>query len=329
MRTWKDLQEIQPRVVPMLVSSIKKNRLTHAYLFEGEAGSGKMDVALQMAKSFFCKEQTGAEPCHRCVECKRIDHGNHPDIHRIAPDGASIKKEQIEFLQKEFAYRGMESASKVYVVSHVDKMTISAANSLLKFLEEPQGPTLALLLTEQGSQLLPTIRSRTQLFSFTPPSREAFAARLEEKGYSKQLAVLLAHIASNETEVAQINEGDWTSQARSVMLQLMQELYTRPEHAYVTLTDKWVPLLKERRQQELGLDMMFLWLKDLLYTQVGKQDGLIFASNQSQLEQLALSTSQLSVSQSMSKVMEARKQLNANVNIQLVMEKLLLTIREE
>ncbi|WP_367579297.1 DNA polymerase III subunit delta' [Shouchella patagoniensis] len=328
MQSWNKWQEAQPQVVPLLISSLKKNRLAHAYLFEGQAGSGKQAIALLMAQSFFCQYRNGAEPCLECTDCIRIKNGNHPDIHQIRPDGQSIKKEQIEYLQKEFSYRGMESSSKVYIVSHVDKMTASAANSLLKFLEEPQGQTIAMLLTEQGGSILPTIRSRAQQLRFLPPTKERVAAQLVDLGFDQGHANFLASLTGNQEEAQALAEADWSFQARNVVLQLMHELYTRPDSAMLTLTDKWLPLMKDRQQQEMGLEMIVLWLRDLLYTQVGKQGELVYAGNKKQFDEIALSTSQRVVSQSMAYVLEAKRRLNANVSIQLVMERLLFTIQE-
>lgn len=119
----------------------------HIYLLESREQA--KEIALQLTKSYFCRERTGAEPCNQCADCKRIEKGNHPDVHMVEPDGASIKKHQVEFLQKEFNYRGMETSHKMYIIDEADKMTASAANSLLKFLEEPESPTLAILLTER------------------------------------------------------------------------------------------------------------------------------------------------------------------------------------
>ncbi|MFG5456460.1 DNA polymerase III subunit delta', partial [Enterococcus faecalis] len=77
------------------------------------------------------------EPCESCRNCQRIESGNHPDVHVVHPDGLSIKKGQIQALQEEFSKTGLESHKKLYIISHADQMTVNAANSLLKFLEEP------------------------------------------------------------------------------------------------------------------------------------------------------------------------------------------------
>ncbi|WP_088105960.1 DNA polymerase III subunit delta' [Halalkalibacter urbisdiaboli] len=328
MNTWLDLKLTQPLVVKMLERSLEKDRLAHAYLFEGSRGTGKKQVALQLAKSFFCKERLGIEPCQTCSDCKRIEHGNHPDIHFITPDGQSIKKAQVEHLQKEFSYRGMESAQKVYIVEDADKMTASAGNSLLKFLEDPTAPTVAILLTERGSKILPTIHSRSQHLTFAPLPRDAFMKKLEEEGISRVISSVLASLTTSFDEAIGLTEGDWIAQARSVVIQLYEELHDRPSQVFFTLQEKWLPLFKDRREQELGLDLILLWLRDLLYIQVGKYDELTYIDQQNQLEQQALSTSQEKMSRNMSAVLEAKRHLSANVNVQLLMEKLLLSIQE-
>lgn len=82
-------------------------------------------------------------PCGRCSECRRIaDHG-FPDVVEVAPDGASIKVDQIRFLKAEFSKSGVEGTRKIFIISDAEKMTASAANSLLKFLEEPSGDVCA------------------------------------------------------------------------------------------------------------------------------------------------------------------------------------------
>lgn len=103
-KTWQEMSQIQPQVMTMLQNSITKKRVAHAYLFEGEKGTGKQEISNAFAKSLLCEAPTtGYEPCELCRNCKRISSGNHPDVHLIERDGLSIKKEQIKGLQEEFS----------------------------------------------------------------------------------------------------------------------------------------------------------------------------------------------------------------------------------
>ncbi|QOY38292.1 DNA polymerase III subunit delta' [Anaerobacillus isosaccharinicus] len=145
----------QPKVTKLLVNSIQRHRVAHAYLFEGGNGVGKREVSIRFAKSLLCEATT--EPCGECHHCKRIDSRNHPSLYRIRPDGQSIKVDQIRELQKHIQVKSMEGSKRIYIIEHADKMNVQAANSLLKFLEEPKGEVVALLLTERPNKILPTI----------------------------------------------------------------------------------------------------------------------------------------------------------------------------
>src|SRR5690625_7335809 len=112
MKTWSDVAEIQPLASKIITNSIRKGRVSHAYLIQGARGTGKEAIALLITKGLFCENKTDVEPCHECNACKRIASGNHPDVHWIEPDGRSIKIEQIRDLQKEFSYSGLESTRR-------------------------------------------------------------------------------------------------------------------------------------------------------------------------------------------------------------------------
>src|SRR5690625_4179741 len=180
MKTWSEVAKIQPLASKIITHSIIKNRISHAYLIQGERGTGKEAIALLLAKGLFCEHRQGVEPCQICNICKRIESGNHPDVHWIQPDGRSIKTEQIENLQKEFTYSGLESSQKVYIIIGSDTLTLNAANRILKFLEEPGKQTTAIMLTENSQSIIPTIRSRCQVIDLQPLNPLLFRYQLIE-----------------------------------------------------------------------------------------------------------------------------------------------------
>lgn len=326
--SWVQLEETQAQVVNILKNSIIRDRMSHAYIFEGNRGTGKMAVAIQLAKSYFCKNKNEAEPCLVCADCQRIDSSNHPDLHVISPDGLSIKKEQVLHLQKEFSYKGMESKQKFYIVQDAEKMTSGAANSLLKFLEEPNSPTVAVLLTDQPQQMLKTILSRSQNLTFAPLAPEVFINKLEEQNITRTLAKTLSAITTNLDEALQLCQEDWIVQARSLVLQLTEEVHSRPKQMLFTLQDKWLPHFNGKAQLEIGIDLMLLWYRDLLYTQLDEEDDLIFFDQIERLREQAMYCSQAKISEQMTAIFDAKKHIRANVNPQLLMERLLLNLQE-
>jgi DNA polymerase-3 subunit delta' len=306
-----------------------KHRVAHAYLLEGIRGTGKKEIALLITKALFCDSLLeGFKPCETCHNCRRINSGNHPDVHKVEPDGLSIKKQQIQDLQQEFSKKGVESSRKVYMISDADKMSVSAANSLLKFLEEPNSQTTAFLLSEQPQQLLPTILSRCQILSFKPLSPLAMINQLTENGVNPMKAPLLAQLTNNLDEAYELNVDDWFAQAQKIVLKLYEVLKKNPLEAMVTLQGDWFSHFKEKEQINRGLDLLLLIFKDLLYIQLDKQEQIVFKAESEVLRQYALETSGRRLSDQMSAILEAKRKLAANMNPQLMMEELVLNLQE-
>lgn len=329
VKTWQELEEIQPVVLKMIKRSIEKKRLAHAYLFEGMKGTGKKETGLLLAKSLFCLSPVDEViPCEKCNNCKRINHGNHPDIHIVEPDGLSIKKQQIQQLQEEFSKTGVESKQKLYMIIHADRMTVNAANSLLKFLEEPYQQTYAILMTEQAQRMLPTILSRCQTLSFKPLSSEHMIDKLVEMGVKEHRAPILAQLTNNLDEALELNNDEWFAQAQKIVVKLYEVLKKSSLEAMVYLQEEWILHFKDKEQMDRGLDLLLLIFKDLLYIQFGKQGQAVFVSEAKVLEQYALQTSGRRLANQMSIILEAKKKLQANMNPQLLMEELVLKLQE-
>ncbi|WLR50885.1 DNA polymerase III subunit delta' [Bacillus tianshenii] len=328
MKSWSSLKDIQPNVVQMLTNALQKDRVAHAYLFEGGRGTGKKDVSVQLAKSLLCQNRQEADPCGSCRNCQRIASGNHPDVHLLAPDGQSLKKEQILFLQREFSKTGVESNRKIYLIEHADRMTVQAANSLLKFLEEPSTETTAVLMTEQPHRMLETILSRCQILSFRALPPEHLVNKLQEQEVPLKLALTVANITNNLNEALDIVKEDWFAQARKLVIQLNEALKQRSEFVLIWIQNNWVPHFQDREQVNLGLDLLLLWYKDLLYMQAGEEDKLVFIDQQEMIKQEALRVSQQTVAHQLSAILEAKKRIHSNVNAQLLMEQLMLRLQE-
>ena len=328
-KSWEELEKIQPVALKMIKNSIKKSRLAHAYLFEGMRGTGKKETGILVAKSLFCQAQVdGYIPCEKCNNCIRINHGNHPDIHIVEPDGLSIKKQQIQLLQEEFSKTGVESNQKLYLIIHADRMTVNAANSLLKFLEEPHQQTFAILITEQMQKMLPTILSRCQTLSFRPLSNDYLIHKLVELGVKKDHAPIIAQLTNNLDEALALNEDDWFAQAQRIVVKLYEVLKKNPLETMVALQEEWFLHFKDKEQVDRGLDLLLLIFKDLLYIQIGKQGQVVFVSEILRLEQYALQTTGRRLADQMTAILDAKRKLQANMNPQLLMEQLVLRLQE-
>src|SRR5699024_4175792 len=222
-----------------------------------------------------------------CPVCQRVDSGNHPDVHWIEPDGNSIKNDQIKLLRKEFAYTGYESARKVYIISAAETLTVNAANRILKFLEEPDVETTAILLTHNVQGILPTIQSRCQLIDLRPLEASAFQHRLVELTditITENNARFLSALTNNIDEAIQYHEEEKVYQLRDLVQEFIYIVLTKYEERYLFVHQKWLPAVKERAEQEQGIDLLLLALKDIMNCQIGRtshtflfhaEDGLL------------------------------------------------------
>ncbi|MFD0051746.1 DNA polymerase III subunit delta' [Actinomycetes bacterium NPDC127524] len=327
--TWNEIADIQPTIMGMLKNGMLKNRVAHAYLFEGEKGVGKREASIIFAKSLLCEQQIdGYMPCEKCKNCRRINSGNHPDVHLIEPDGLSIKKEQIKSLQEEFSKKSVEANRKIYMIFNADKMSVQAANSLLKFLEEPSSDTVAILVTEQIQRILPTILSRCQVLSFKPLSPAILKERLINQGVNIQDSSIIPHLTHNFEEGIRISNEEWFAQAQKIVVKLYEVLNQNPMKALLYLQEEWFVHFKEREQMDRSLDLLFLIYKDLLYIQLDKRELAVFQNKTGEFETHALHLSQRRLADCMGYILEAKRKLLSNTNPQLLMEQLVLNLQE-
>lgn len=148
---------------------VNRGNYSHAYLFSGPDRTGKTKVAEYFAQSLLCEQTTDDAPCGKCSSCKLFGAGNQPDF--LFYDGYdNLNVEEVRELVHFLELKPYQSPMKVAVIAHVERMSTSAANSFLKTLEEPAPNTLIILTSENSSNLLPTIVSRTQVvgFGFVP-----------------------------------------------------------------------------------------------------------------------------------------------------------------
>lgn len=243
-----ELTVMQPVVMKIFSKSVRENRLSHGYLLEGASGTGKKRTSLWLAQSLFCLEPTKTElACGECANCTRIASHNHPDVHLLEPDGASIKIDQVRALKQELSKRGMESDRKVVIIYDAEKMTVQSANSLLKFIEEPEGGLLLLFLTTNPGQILPTIQSRLQPVTFKSLTFDNLVASLTRVGISEQKARIYASITGSTEQAKNFEEDEWFGEARTTVIKLYEGLHHQGTSPLIIIQESWMPLFKRER----------------------------------------------------------------------------------
>jgi DNA polymerase-3 subunit delta' len=167
------------------VKSYQTKRFAHALLFTGSAGLGKFKLAANLAKYLLCTDKQNQGPCGKCHSCQLFDAKNHLDYHLIQSENKkSIGVEEVRNLIDILNERPHLGENKTVVIKDAHLLTVAAANALLKTLEEPQGNSYLILLTQTHHQLLPTLYSRVQHTHIHSPNDEALVAWLNQQGVS-------------------------------------------------------------------------------------------------------------------------------------------------
>lgn len=163
-----DLTYIQEKFVNYIEKIIQSNKLSHSYLIELGDFSLDFPLVLLFVKMILCSEMVADVEnlnCNRCNTCKLIDENSFPDLQIIEAEGSQIKKNQLLSLKGEYQNKSLIGKRRVYIIKNAEKLNPSSANTILKFLEEPEEGVIAILLTSNRYQILDTILSRCQVLS--------------------------------------------------------------------------------------------------------------------------------------------------------------------
>jgi len=204
---FKAFQDIigQEKAIGFLKTVIQSGKMPHAYLFTGIPGVGKTTTALALAQAVNCEQPVNHQGCRACRTCRQIEHGNFPDLTAVEPEGQNIKIEQIREINRNLNYKPISGKYRVSIIQQAETLTLEAANSFLKTLEEPPPDNILILNVIEPRDLLPTIVSRCQRIGFRPLPTPVISAYLtKEHGINGEKADLLAKIAEGSLGRAQM-----------------------------------------------------------------------------------------------------------------------------
>lgn len=187
--------------IKIFENAISKNRLSHLYLLSGEVGVGKLELAYQVASLILSKYDK------RDNLLDLIKSNNHGQTYHIKPDGSVIKKDQIINLQEEFTKTSLINAPRIYIIEHVDVISNQAANSLLKFMEEPDSKNVyGILISSNISNVLPTIISRAQVIRVSSENNYSVENELILKEVDSYISKNIAYLTKNVNSAISFSE---------------------------------------------------------------------------------------------------------------------------
>ncbi|MFW6266433.1 MAG: DNA polymerase III subunit delta' [Halanaerobiales bacterium] len=316
----------QDYAVTILQDQLKSKRINHAYLLLGKDGVGKKTLAFQFARALLCEKEDN-DSCDKCINCRRIDHHNHPDVTLISPeeDASSIKIDQIRNLQKEIAYKPYETEHKIYIIDEAEKMSVQAANSLLKTLEEPPAYAVIILLAESTSSLLSTIASRCQHITLSNISQKSIKNYLQNQGIKEDRARLLAGLARGSLgRASEINENEDFLKRRKEILNFLKKIHQSHTITLFSMAEK----MQQYHKKGFPLfNLLSDWYRDIMIYKEGNHEQIV---NLDYLETFAEQKNIYSIKEILSIIDlldEYDKYLENNVRADLTIEVLLLKIR--
>lgn len=254
-----DYKNIQPVAYNILANEIKSNKLSHAYLFDVSLYDDNKFIQA-FIKSILCQNHVDTvDSCNNCNICNAINDGNFPDIYLVESDGFTIKKEQLLELQKEFITKSLYNNKKIYIIKYAEHLNSASANSILKFLEEPEENIIAILLTKDLNSVVNTILSRCQIIKLSHVQNN------DDSSDNKIKSILLECIGQDEI----FNELD-LDLAISTAVKFVEYYEKHGLDILSHTSNLWFEVFGDKKKSELGYNLLLLIYKDLLNVILGR-----------------------------------------------------------
>ncbi len=316
----------QEQAVEKLKRTLENNQISHAYLFEGEKGLGKKDIALKLALALNC---TGDDrkPCNKCNSCIKMAGGNHPDVKIIEKDGI-IRIDEIRRIAGEMQLKPYEGRYKVYIICDADRMNIESQNALLKTLEEPPSYAVLILLTTRGDSLLPTVISRCQVIKLYPENPEVIKYYLiENKKIDERQAHMLAAFSGGIAgRAVELSDNPDFYYRREKIIEICNKLLTS---SLFGVLEQIVFFEEQRSHIEEILGLMINWYRDLLiYSETKNADFITNIDKKEEIDFQAAKIDPVKIRDIIFIIEKSKSDLKSNVQFHLNMEVMLLNLRE-
>jgi DNA polymerase-3 subunit delta' len=323
-----------------LIRTVLERRISHAYLFFGPDGVGKRGIAIEFAKILNClceesiaEEDSRGEQCD-CHSCKKIEKGIHPDVFFVEYKGIrNIKVDQIrEEVEERLFLRPFEGRFKAAIVDEAERMNPNAQNAFLKTLEEPPADSVIILITSQPDSLLPTIRSRCQLFEFRGLSEDIMLKEVKKRtDLSTDEAWVAVKLSGGSLGKALGLDRTVLSERKEIIMKLSE---INPKHASQVLGFvESMPMSSASEDLErlmFVFEVITAWLRDIVLIKVGFDES--YLSNRDLISPIRRLAAKWSVDNILDKVKfleNARYAVfRGNANKQIVLENLVLKITE-
>ena len=319
----------QEQIKEHLRNAVSTDKVSHAYIINGERSSGKEFIARVFAMALQC-EKGEIEPCGECHSCKQALNHNHPDIIYVShekPNTIGVEDIRMQ-INGDIGVKPYSSRRKIYIMNEGEKMTVQAQNALLKTLEEPPEYAVILILTTQVEALLPTILSRCVVLNMKPVSDALVKKYLMEElavpDYKANICVAFARGNIGKAKLLASSEE---------FEKVKDEAITLVKYINDMEISEIVKAIKKISEYKFDvndyLDILSVWYRDVLLFKATKDiNSLIFKEEIQQIMRVSDRSTYEGIEIIVNALQQAKRRLEANVNFDLTMELLLLTIKE-
>jgi DNA polymerase-3 subunit delta' len=312
--------------------AILSDRVRHAYLFTGPEHIGKTLLVRRFAQTLLCTggpdpRSAPQNPCNTCLSCRKVMHGNHPDVHYIArpPDKQFILIDQVRALQSDSARKTMEGRRNIFIITGMHEMNVQAANCLLKTLEEPEPDVVLLLTTTDPGLLLPTILSRVQQLPMHLLTTMQIKAALEQYwSVEEQEAALIAALAAGRMgwAVQAVEDEDMLANRKAQL----ESLARLPLLSRTRRFDVAQQLSADSDKLRGILELWLLWWRDMVLAAHNSLDLIVNVDMANLLEKQATKIGQAEAQRMVRAILGTIEALDQNVNARTALEVLMLDL---
>ncbi|MDD3219813.1 MAG: DNA polymerase III subunit delta' [Lachnospiraceae bacterium] len=316
-------------IIAHLQNAIKLNKVSHSYIFDGETGSGKKLLATLFAMTLQC-DAKGIDPCLQCPSCKKVLTKNHPDVIFVRhekPNSIGIDEIRDQVVN-DIAIKPYTGPYKIYIISDAQKLTVQAQNALLKTIEEPPEYAVVMLLTDNADSMLPTILSRCVRLQLKALSDDLVKNYLMERLHipDYQADVSASFAKGNIGKARQIASSEDFEYMTQQSMKLLKNAGNMELYELVEMVKA---MSNEKQNINEYLDLFIMWYRDVLMFKATREvDNLVFKKEINYIKEDARKRSYEGLELIIDAIEKSKNRLKANVNLELTMELLFLTIRE-